>query len=66
MIWNSFGLVGGLGDSKLQLVDVGKLNGWVLQLNFAGEIIHFLNLFVSLFIHLHLFICLFIDIFIFE
>ena len=55
MIWNSFGLVGGLGDSKLQLVDVRKLNGWVLQLNFGGEIIHFLNLFVSLFIHLHLF-----------
>ena len=59
----------GLGDVKLQLAGVGKLNGWVLELNFAGQIILnfsselfilLLNLFISLFVHLHLFIYLFI------
>ena len=66
----SFGLNGGWGDSKLQPAGVGKLNGWVLELNFAGQIIilnlssdlfiPLLNLFISLFIHLHLFIYLLI------
>ena len=65
-----FGLVGGWGDVKLQLEGVGKLNGWVLELNFAGQIINFkflfwifilsLNLFISLFVDLHLFIYSFI------
>ena len=41
----SFGLVGGWGDSKLQLVGVGKLNGWVLEFNFADQIINFKSLF---------------------
>ena len=41
----SFGLVGWWGDSKLQLAGVGKLNGWVLELNFAGQIINFKSLF---------------------
>ena len=73
----SFGLVGWWGDSKLQLAGVGKLNRWVLELNFAGQIINFKSLswiiysftefFFSLFVHLHLFIYLpiylFIDIF---
>ena len=40
-----FGLVGGWGDVKLQLEGVGKLNGWVLELNFAGQIINFKFLF---------------------
>ena len=45
VIGKSFGLVGWWGDSKLQLVGVGKLNGWVLELNFAGQIINFKSLF---------------------
>ena len=48
------------GDSKLELAGVGKLNGWVLESNFADLFIILLNLFVSLFIHLHLVIYLFI------
>ena len=50
----SFGLVGGRGvgcvggDSKLQLPGVGKLNGWVLELNFAGQIINFKSLLIYL------------------
>ena len=70
----SFGLVGGGEISKLQLAGVGKLNGWVLELNFAGQIISFkslliylffywIYLFVYLFICIYLFIYLFIDIF---
>ena len=53
---------------------MGKLNGWVLELNFTGQIIilnlssdlfiPLLNLFISLFIHLHFFIYLFIYLFI--
>ena len=35
------GLIGGWGDPKLQLGGVRKLNGWVLELNFAGQIINF-------------------------
>ena len=31
----------GVGDAKLQLAGVGKLNGWVLELIFAGQIINF-------------------------
>ena len=55
----------GWGDAKLQLAVVGKLNGWVLELNFAGQIINFkslflLNWFFFLFVHLHLFIFSFI------
>ena len=60
-----FDLVGG-GYVKLQHDAVGKLNGWLLELNFAAQIINccsqlgfeklFLNLFISLFTHLHLFI----------
>ena len=59
---------------KLQHVAVGKLNGWLLELNFAGQIINFcsqlsckkpfLNLFIYLFTHLHLFIYLLIYLFI--
>ena len=56
----SFGLVAVWEDSKLELAGVGKLNGWVLESNFADLFIILLNLFVSLFIHLHLFIYLFI------
>ena len=66
----------GLGDVKLQLAGVGKLNGWVLELNFAGQII--LNFSSELFIlfiefiyfsicssaFIYLFIHSFIDIFI--
>ena len=44
----SFGLVGGWGDSKLQLAGVGKLNGWVLELIFAGQIIYFKSLLIYL------------------
>ena len=55
-----FGLVAVWGDSKLELAGVGKLNGWVLESNFADLFIILLNLFVSLFIHLHLVIYLFI------
>ena len=53
------------GDPKLQLAGVGKLNGCVLELNFAGEIMNFKFVFriiyyfiefISLFTHLHLFI----------
>ena len=61
---------------RFKLAGVGKLNGLVLELNFAGQIINFnlsselfillLKLFISLFIHLHLFIYLFIDTFISE
>ena len=47
----SFGLVGEWGDSKLQLVGVGKLNGWVLELNFAGQIINFKSLLIYLFFY---------------
>ena len=36
----------GWGDAKLQLAVVGKLNGWVLELNFAGQIINFKSLFL--------------------
>ena len=54
----SFGLVAVWGDSKLELAGVGKLNGWVLESNFADLFIILLNLFISLFIHLHLFIYL--------
>ena len=49
----------------MQLGGVGKSNGLVLELNFAGQIINLdlsselfillLNLFISLFIHVHLF-----------
>ena len=40
-----FGLVGGWGDMNMQLAGVGKLNGWVLKLNFADQIIYFKSLF---------------------
>ena len=30
----------GWGDVKLQLLAVGKLIGWLLELNFAGQIIN--------------------------
>ena len=33
-------LSGGCGDVKLELVGVGKLIGWLLELNFAGQIIN--------------------------
>ena len=42
---------GGWGDSKLQLAGVGKLNGWVLELTFAGQIINFKFLLVYLFFY---------------
>ena len=46
VIGKAFGLMGGGGgDSELQLASVGKLNGWVLELNFAGQIINFKSLF---------------------
>ena len=48
VIGMSFGLVGGWGDSKLQLAGVGKLNGWVLELIFAGQIINFKSLLIYL------------------
>ena len=61
---------------QLQVAVVGKLNGRVLELNFAGQFVNIkslselfiilMNLFISLFIHLHLFIYLFTDIFISE
>ena len=51
---------------QLQVAGVGKINGWVLELNFAGQFVNIkslselfiilMNLFISLFIHLHLFI----------
>ena len=51
---------------QLQVAGVGKLNGRVLELNFAGQFVNIkslselfiilMNLFISLFIHLHLFI----------
>ena len=47
----SFGLVGGGEISKLQLAGVGKLNGWVLELNFAGQIINFKSLLIYLFFY---------------
>ena len=40
-----FGVVRRVGDVKLQLAGVGKLSGWVLELNFAGQIISFKFLF---------------------
>ena len=40
-----FGLVGGWGDIKLQLAGVVKLNVWVLELNFVGQIKNFKFLF---------------------
>ena len=51
VIGMSFGLVGRWGDSKLQLAGVGKLNGWVLELTFAGQIINFKFLLVYLFFY---------------
>ena len=36
---------GGWGDTNMQLLGVGKLNGWVLKLNFADQIIFFKSLF---------------------
>ena len=66
VIGKVFDLVGGWGGVKLQLAGVGKLNGWLLELSFANQIINccskldfkklFLDLFISLFTHLHLFI----------
>ena len=75
VIGKVFDLVGGWGNVKLQLTGVGKLNGWLLELNFASQIINccsklgfkkiFLDLFISLFTHLHLLnyslICLFLN-----
>ena len=49
VIGMSFGLVGGWGE--LQLAGVGKLNGWVLELNFAGQIINFKSLLIYLFFY---------------
>ena len=40
VIGKIFDLVGGCGDVKLQLVGVGKLIGWLLELNFAGQILN--------------------------
>ena len=64
VIGKVFDLVGGWGNVKLQLTGVGKLNGWLLELNFASQIINccsklgfkkiFLDFFISLFTHLHL------------
>ena len=51
VIGMSFGLVRGWGDSKLQLAGVGKLNWWVLELNFAGQIKNFKSLLIYLFFH---------------
>ena len=51
VIGMSFGLVSGWGDSKLQLAGVGKLNVWVLELNFAGQIINFKSLLIYLFFY---------------
>ena len=34
-----FDLVGGWGDVKFQLVGVGKLIGWSLELNFIGQVL---------------------------
>ena len=38
--WDVFWFGWGWGDSKLKLGGVGKLNCWVLELNFAGQIIN--------------------------
>ena len=62
----SFGLIGGWGDSKLQLAVVGKLSGWMLELNFAGQIINFKSLLIYLFFYwIYLFLYLFICIYLF-
>ena len=54
------------GDSKLQLAGVGKLNVWVLELNFAGQIINFKSLLIYLFFYwIYLFLYLFICIYLF-
>ena len=34
------GGLGAGGDVKMKLAGLGKLNGWVLELNFAGQIIN--------------------------
>ena len=49
LIGMSFGLV--WGDSKLQLAGVEKLNGWVLVLTFAGQIINFKSPLIYLFFY---------------
>ena len=45
VFWFGWGGGGGGGDTKLQLVGVRKLNGWVLELNFPFQIINFKFLF---------------------
>ena len=72
-----FDLVGEWGGAKLQLAGVGELNGWVLELNFASQIMNFKFLFRNNYYFTELiyfciyssafgFIYLFIDIFISE
>ena len=70
--WEVFWFGWGCRDSKFQLSSVGKLNGWVLELNFAGQMINFKSLFWILYsftefiyfsIYSSAFIYLFIDIF---
>ena len=66
-----FDMVGGWADLKLQLASVRKLNEWVLELNFAGQIINFKSLLINYYftkfiyfsIYSSAFIYLFIDIF---
>ena len=61
VIGKSFGLVWWEG----QLAGVGKLNGWVLELNFAGQVIHFKSLFCIIYSFTEFFLCPFIHLFIY-